>query len=298
MAGEVYEWPSHVPYPGDVSLDPDDPRPPYQQVASALRAAILTRTISAGERLPSQSELAKRYGVSRMTIQQALRILKDEGLTVSRQGSGVFARERSQKPVGLRPHVERAFEQPTVTIDFAGYTAETLHGMLQEPIDKIRTGRLAPQSVTVRMLLADPTEDGALPTPVERTPSQVKAVRARLADLTHRHAGGITDSLHELADLGLIDSAQVESRVTSASPLFKCYLINGVDAFFGFYPVVEHEVRANGTRINVFDPMGKDASLFQQTGDGDPDSIGSQFVSQAAAWFESVWNTIARPFEP
>src|SRR4051794_38221054 len=79
-----------------MSLDPDDPRPPYQQVANALRAAILTRKFQAGEKLPSQNELAERYGVARMTVQQALRLLREDGLIVSRQGSGVFVRERTE----------------------------------------------------------------------------------------------------------------------------------------------------------------------------------------------------------
>jgi DNA-binding GntR family transcriptional regulator len=49
-----------------MALDPDDPRPPYQQVAATLRAAILTRKIAPGEKLPSHSELVEAYGVSRM----------------------------------------------------------------------------------------------------------------------------------------------------------------------------------------------------------------------------------------
>ena len=71
-----------------MSLDPDDPRPPYQQVANALRAAILTRKLAPGEKLPSGNELASRYGVARMTIQQAIRLLRDEGLIVSRRAAG------------------------------------------------------------------------------------------------------------------------------------------------------------------------------------------------------------------
>jgi DNA-binding GntR family transcriptional regulator len=63
-------------------------------VANALRATILTRKLALGEKLPSGTELAQRYGVARMTIQQAMRILRDEGLIVSRQGSGVFVREQ------------------------------------------------------------------------------------------------------------------------------------------------------------------------------------------------------------
>src|SRR4029453_9424116 len=128
-------------YRQGMSLDPDDPRPPYQQVASALRAAILTKKLGPGDRLPSGNELAKRYGVARMTVQQAFRLLRDEGLIVPRQGSGVFVRERTERPVGLRPHLERAFDDDKVTIDFAGFSGETLYGALGEPLDKVRAGR-------------------------------------------------------------------------------------------------------------------------------------------------------------
>ena len=71
-------------------------------------------------------------------MQQAIRLLRDEGLVVSRQGSGVFVRKRTARAIALRPHVERAFEQSKVSIDFAGFSGETLHGAPQEPLDKIR----------------------------------------------------------------------------------------------------------------------------------------------------------------
>lgn len=104
-------------------------------MTNALRAAILTRSFAPGEKLPSGPELAKRYGVARMTVQQAIRRLRDEGLVVSRQGSGVYVRERTERPVGLRPHLERAFETSKVSVDFAGLSGETLHGAIAEPLD-------------------------------------------------------------------------------------------------------------------------------------------------------------------
>ncbi|MFI1463596.1 winged helix-turn-helix domain-containing protein [Nocardia carnea] len=109
-------------------IDPDDPRPPSQQIANVLRAAILTRKLSPGERLPSGPQLRERFGVAKATAEQAVRILRDEGLVVSRKGSGVYVRERTERPVGLRPHIEQSFGSSTVTIDFAGFSGETLHG--------------------------------------------------------------------------------------------------------------------------------------------------------------------------
>jgi len=275
-------------------LDPEDPRPPYQQVANALRAAILTRKFSPGDKLPSQQQLAAHYGVARMTIQQALRILREEGLILSRSGSGVFVRERTERPVGLRPHVEAAFEEPEVHIDFAGYTGETLHGVLQEPLDKIRVGRLRPESVKVRMLLADLSQPLALPSRAGNKPGEDQAVRDRMAKIAERHSAAITDAVTELADLGLVEKASAEIRLYGSAPLFKMYLINEHDLFFGYYPVLEHTVTIDKKRVPIFDPMGKDTVLFHHTADTDPDSTGSQYVTETAKWFNSVWNTIAR----
>lgn len=278
-------------------LDPDDPRPPYQQVANALRAAILTRKVAPGEKLASQAELASRYGVARMTVQQSLRILRDEGLIVSRQGSGVYVKERTERPVGLRPHVEAAFDHEEVRIDFSGYTAETLNGAIQEPLDKIRAGRLTPRSVNLRLLLSDMANPIALPARAGANPGDDPAVRARMERLVERHAVGILESVEELADLELIEKASVEIRVHSAAPLFKLYLLNESEVFFGLYPVVEHTVTIAKKKVPIYDPMGKDAVLFQHSRDADPDTQGSLYVSEMTKWFESVWTTIARPHE-
>jgi DNA-binding GntR family transcriptional regulator len=53
--------------------------------------------VSRGEKLPAGSKLAETYGVARQTVQNALDIPRDEKLIVSRQGSGVFVRERTKK---------------------------------------------------------------------------------------------------------------------------------------------------------------------------------------------------------
>lgn len=278
------------------ALDPDDPRPPYQQVANALRAAILTRRFQPGERLPSQAELGAHYRVARMTIQQSLRILRDEGLIVSRQGSGVFVRERTERPVGLRPHIEIAFEQPDVRIDFAGYTSETLHGVLQEPLDKIRHGRLTPNSIQIRILLSDMTQPQALPSRAGDKPGDDPAVRGRMAKIAERYTFGIIEAVSELETMGLVQKASVLARVHGASPLFKLYLVNGQDLFFGFYPVVERTVTIDKKRIPIFDPMGKDTVLFHHTADSDPESTASQYIAETAKWFDSLWDTIAHDY--
>ncbi|MEH0984974.1 GntR family transcriptional regulator [Micromonospora sp. CPCC 205556] len=78
-----------------MGLDMDNRRPPYQQVADALRAAIRDGVYSAGDRLPTVAELAEQYGVAKMTVQRALTDLRGEDLIVSWQGRGTFVRSRS-----------------------------------------------------------------------------------------------------------------------------------------------------------------------------------------------------------
>ena len=80
-------------------LDDDDPRPPYRQIAAQLRAAILGGVLQPGARLPSQTELAASFGVARMTVAQALRMLKDDTLIVARQGSGTYVRDQRRQTV-------------------------------------------------------------------------------------------------------------------------------------------------------------------------------------------------------
>ncbi|MFE9614035.1 GntR family transcriptional regulator [Streptomyces sp. NPDC006012] len=59
----------------------------YRQVASDLREAIAAGEYGSGGRLPAESVLAERYGVSRGTVRQALSSLRADGLVTSRRGT-------------------------------------------------------------------------------------------------------------------------------------------------------------------------------------------------------------------
>jgi len=59
----------------------------YQKVAEDIRAAIAAGDYPASTKLPSESELARRYGVSRGTIRQAFAALRADGVIASRRGA-------------------------------------------------------------------------------------------------------------------------------------------------------------------------------------------------------------------
>ena len=79
-------------------IDPADKRQPNVQIAASIRAAILTGELEPGAQLPAGHELAKFFGVSRMTVQTAIRTLREEGFVVSRAGSGVYVRDQAGLP--------------------------------------------------------------------------------------------------------------------------------------------------------------------------------------------------------
>jgi DNA-binding transcriptional regulator YhcF (GntR family) len=278
------------------TLDPDDPRQASQQIANQLRAAILTRKLAPGDKLPSQPDLATRYGVARETIKRALEILRAERLVVTRQGSGAFVRAQTQRPVELRPHIEAAFERRHVSLAFAGFSGETLRDALSEVLDRVRSGQLAPESISVRVLLSDLSVPVALPARAE-TQSDDAAVRARSDRITRRAAGGIVDQVTELGDLGLVKSASVEVRVIRSTPMFKLYVLNDEEVFYGFYPAVERTVAIKGEPVAIYDLMGKDATLFHFATSDDETSVSTQFVASARQWFDSLWNSIAQEYE-
>lgn len=58
-------------------------RPIYEQVAEALREAILSGELPSGSPLPPERELSERYGVGRTTVREALRALQTKGLAVA-----------------------------------------------------------------------------------------------------------------------------------------------------------------------------------------------------------------------
>ncbi|MEV8551208.1 winged helix-turn-helix domain-containing protein [Streptomyces glaucescens] len=277
-------------------LDPDDERPPYEQVASSLGAAIRTKKLAPGEKLPSHQKLTELYGFARATIQRALRELEDEGLVVSRKGSGVYVRNRTERPAGLRPYVEQAFAAEHVTIDFAGFSSETLHGALQEPLDKIRVGRLTPGSIRIRILVPDMSVPHAVPVRREDGADDEK-LRTRSQSIMLGYTRGIRDSVNELQHLELVPETKVEVRVHSGTAFFKLYVINGADVFFGYYPVKPNKVVTQGQTIEIYDLLGKDTVLFHHSVNEGDSSSGAQQVQQAQMWFESVWDTIAKDFD-
>jgi DNA-binding GntR family transcriptional regulator len=62
----------------------------FRRVAESLRAEITSGRLAPGDRVPSESELMLRYGVSRATVRRGLSVMQAEGLVAAVHGRGRF----------------------------------------------------------------------------------------------------------------------------------------------------------------------------------------------------------------
>lgn len=73
---------------------PRQPQIPYLAVADALRERLEAGEWLPGEQIPSATDLATEYGVSRTTAARAVRVLADEGRVTVVKNWGAFVAER------------------------------------------------------------------------------------------------------------------------------------------------------------------------------------------------------------
>lgn len=101
--------------------------PRYLIAIEQIREKITEGELEPGERLPSETALAKTLGVSRNTLREALRILEEENIIIRKHGIGTFV---NRKPVfeggieelfSITELIERDGRKPGTDILFTGY---------------------------------------------------------------------------------------------------------------------------------------------------------------------------------
>lgn len=102
-------------------MKPFDPAPGYQQVAETLRQEI-SQGIYKDERLPTQDALAKRFDVSRVTIQRALTDLRNEGVIYSLKGKGIFVAPTNLPAPSVRERLQEDLNSPSGQVLYCYFT--------------------------------------------------------------------------------------------------------------------------------------------------------------------------------
>jgi DNA-binding transcriptional regulator YhcF (GntR family) len=273
-------------------------------VADALRDRILSGDLRPGSRLPTQHELAAEFDTNRTAVRQALDTLRREGLlTGTGRGAPPTVAERARgheaprkADIELADRLYEAFRAEHVTVDVFSLTTETLNTALAPSTIAISSGALSPRSITARVLLPSAGADLALPRLVSDPEGRDPRPLERLRELTHTYASALRGHLETLRVRELVPEVSVEFRTVPITPTHKVYLLNGSEALFGYYHVTEQKVRYKGETMEIHDMLGIATRLFHHAAGPDlHGEHGTAFVEQTRRWFDSLWESIARP---
>ncbi|MFY0736089.1 phosphonate metabolism transcriptional regulator PhnF [Aurantimonas sp. NFXS3] len=92
IASQKIENDAATPDFGDLVLRPRSDMPIWQQIHDYVLALVEDGRLRPGSQLPGEVHLAEKFGVTRITLRQALLQLQQEGHLTSRKGVGVFVR--------------------------------------------------------------------------------------------------------------------------------------------------------------------------------------------------------------
>lgn len=266
-----------------------------QEIADLLRERIRAGVLKAGDRLPTQAELADEFGVERGTVRQALRALQEDGLLTNvskgsppRIAEPAPADEPQPTMVALGPRLTEAFSAPRVSIDAVCLTAESLMLAMGEPIRLIHQGALSPESIDVRVLLPSREIRLAFPVPVEHRDDD--PVHQRWLQMRNAQAQVLRHNLQSLRTTHGVD-VRVTFRALPFTPPVKLYLLNGDEVLLGYYMVAARQEEYESETLDMYDVLGSQSLLFsfaRRAGQRD-----TAFVEQSRLWFEALWETIA-----
>ena len=219
------------------SLDPASDRPVYKQIADHLRIAIERGRLHEGDQLPSEAQLMDHYGVARMTIRNAMRLLQDEGLVTAEHGKGSYVRsrppvrrlasdrfaQRHRKEGKAAFNIEAEQHGATPEVDMISVTEATPPA---EVADRLQLGEDSPVVVRSRRYLLDGR-------PVETAVSYIPADLARGTPITDPNPGpgGIYARLEEQGHTLERFTEEVAARMPTPEEARRLALPPGVPVF-------------------------------------------------------------------
>lgn len=148
--------------------------PKYMALVNWIRQKIDSKELSYGEKLYSENELSGMFGISRQTIRQAIRVLEQEKMLESRQGSGTYvvynpaAPRRQTMTIGVATTYVGSYIFPSIIKGIESVLTENGYSMqLAFTHNKVENERHVLASMLekgVDGLIVEPTKSG-LPSP-------------------------------------------------------------------------------------------------------------------------------------
>lgn len=123
----------------------NDMVPVYQQIKESIKSWIMDGIYKPSQKIPSESELIKEFGVSRLTVRQAIGLLVQEGYLVSKRGKGSYVTSDPEKLSAL-------FKR------FYGSTDDLFYHTERLQTRKVKVLNIQPSPVIRNKLRLNPTE--------------------------------------------------------------------------------------------------------------------------------------------
>lgn len=152
---------------GESSINRQSKMPLHVQLYEILRGNILRGEWAVGEMIPTEPELIEQYGVSRITVRQALNRLVNEGLIYRQQGRGTFIAEPTLEQgltriISFTEDMRQRGLKPGTQVLFSGLLAapDDVAEMLQVPsgeelarLERLRLANNEPVSIEESYLI-------------------------------------------------------------------------------------------------------------------------------------------------
>jgi GntR family transcriptional regulator len=167
--------------------------PLYLQVAHALKEEIVSGVHPVGSLLPTEDELCKRFSVSRYTVREALRLLREDGLVSSRRGAGT---------VVIPPHASGSDIHQVMSVNdllaFATGTRFAIESIQMVSIDAKLALRTGLPSAEEWLEIRGYRHAEGVDSPVCRAEYYINRAFAAVGRLLQRHTGPIFPLIEDM----------------------------------------------------------------------------------------------------
>jgi DNA-binding GntR family transcriptional regulator len=191
---------------GGAAAKADDPL--YVQIARTLKGEIVSGAYPVGSQLPTEDELCSRFSVSRYTVREALRRLRDAGLVSSRRGAGTMV-----APLRASDSFVHQVMSINDLVIFATGSTFDIEAIRMVRIDDklaVRSGLRAGEE-WLEVCGLRRTEGGDAP--ICRTEYLIHRDYAAIGRLLQRHSGPIFPLIEDLFGLSVVE---VEQEISAA----------------------------------------------------------------------------------
>lgn len=177
----------------------------WKQIAERIEADIAEGRLSPGARLPTEAELAERFGVNRHTLRRALAMLTEQGLIEATPGRGTFVKE----PPIRYPISPRTRFSEIVSGEGRAPSGRVIGSRIEKASPDVAEAlRIAPGTEVLRLDMVREANN----VPLTVGTHWYIADRCRDLDLIVAATGSVTRSLEAL---GLGDYRRLETRITA-----------------------------------------------------------------------------------